>query len=172
MKIQLALAAILATAAASIAAPALAATATGQFNVKLTVTSTCSVVSTTDLDFGSQASTATNVTANNGSVTVACSKNTPYTIGLLPSAANGGTTNGTGFMKSATTSETVAYSLFQDAASTVWGNTTGTGGNVKSGNRGSAATANQTYTVYGKIASMDVTPATDYKDVVAVTVTY
>ena len=106
MKTKLALATLIAGfGLAGAAASVSAATATGQFNVKLTVTKTCSVVTTTDLDFGTQASTATNITANNGSVTVACSKNTPYTIGLLPSAANGGTANGTGSMKSATTGE-------------------------------------------------------------------
>lgn len=139
------------------------------FNVKLIVNKACSVTAT-DLDFGAVDSTATNFSAaTNGSVTVTCSKGTSYTIGLAPSAANGGTANGTGNMKSTTTSDSVAYTLYSNSGqTTVWGNTPSTN-TVASTGTGAAQTA---LTVYGKVASANVTPATNYIDVVTVNVVY
>lgn len=142
--------------------------ATTTFKVKLVVQKACSV-SATDLDFGSQDSTATNFSAStNGTVTVTCSKTTPYIVGLAPSNGNG---SGAGAMSSATTSDTVAYQLYQDNAGTVWGNTgtlAAAGNEVSGTGTGTAATA---LPVYAKVANANVAPGT-YSDTVTVNVTY
>jgi spore coat protein U-like protein len=72
---------------------------------------------------------------------------------------------------SPTGSGTLNYSLYQDAAySTIWGNTTGTGGNVVTGvGNGSA----QPLTVYGLIFANNpnAIPAS-YQDTIAANVTF
>jgi spore coat protein U-like protein len=146
--------------------------ATTTFQVKLTVLKACTVTAT-DLNFGSQdANAAAFNEATAGTVTVTCSKTTPYKVGLAPLAANGGTANGTGNMVSTTAPATnldkVAYTLYSDAARTSpWGNTVGTN-TVNGTGTGAAAAALQ---VYGKVASANVTPDS-YADTVTVNVTY
>ena len=158
---------------ATSAVAAHADTATASFNVKMTILKACSVstVAPTDLNFGSQNTTATGIVESTaGVISVSCSKKTPYTIGLLPSAANGGTSAGTGSMKSATTTDLVPYSLYSDAArTTVWGNLST---NWVSGTRLASDPLTKTYNVYGKVPNADFTPGTDYIDPVLVTLTY
>lgn len=154
--------------AALLAGPARADTATSTFNVTMTVTNTCNVTTTppTDLAFGSQLSSATDI-AVTSTVTLTCTNGANYKVGLLPQNT-GGTASGTGVMKgTAVPGNTVAYSLWQDSThTTAWGNTGGT--NTKDG----AGTGNPVaLTVYGLVPSANV-PADVYKDVVNVTVTY
>lgn len=159
-------------AAAGFAVNASAATVTADFKVKMTIVKACSVTagSTSDINLGSSVlSSDTNQTGNN-TISVLCSKTTPYKIGLLPQTP-GGTANGTGFMISTTAPATnidkVPYTLYSDVGyATVWGNTDP--GNVVS----SAGTGVvKTHTVYAKNVNANFTPDS-YADTVNVTVTY
>src|SRR5882672_2677589 len=105
-----------------------AATANTSFQVSMTIAKSCSVTAT-NMSFGTPVATATNISeATAGSVTVTCSKNTPYTVGLAPSAANGGTAGGTGSMSgTGGNTDKVPYGLYANAAhTTIWGDTAGT----------------------------------------------
>jgi spore coat protein U-like protein len=147
---------------------AMAATTSDTFDVKLTITAACSVTAGlgSDIDFGSQSSTATNLAQTNN-ISVTCSKTTPYDIGLLPSAANSGTANGTGNMASVSTTDDVPYALWQDSShTTVWGNTVSTN-TLQNTGTGSA----QSIPVFATVASANFAPGT-YLDTVTVTVTY
>jgi spore coat protein U-like protein len=150
------------------AAQADAATATTSFNVKITITSTCTVdtPAATDVNFGTVASTATNV-ANAGALNVNCTNRTPYTIAL-----DNGQNFGTGplrNMKGGTGADLVAYQLYQDTNHTLpWGSTSGAGGNVFAGT-GSGSVQN--VPVYGVVPSAN-SPAGSYNDVVTATLTY
>ena len=154
-----------------------AATASGSFNVNLTITSVCAVVAsptTQDINFGSHAAGTASATIGEQSsaaaITVTCSKNAPYAVNLTPSNGNtlgAGTMTGPG-------SDTVDYQLTQAAAGDAWGNTAtlGAAGNGVSGiGAGLAASAN-THTVFATVASTtDVQPG-DYSDTVNVAVIY
>ncbi|MBS0316236.1 MAG: spore coat protein U domain-containing protein, partial [Proteobacteria bacterium] len=90
-----------------------AATATANFQVQMTITSSCAVTTApTNINLGSVVATTTAVNQN-GSNTfkVNCSNKTPFTVGLTPSAANGGTNVGTGFMLGAANGGLVPYTL-------------------------------------------------------------
>ena len=152
--------------------PASAQTATGSMDVKIVITANCAVTgSTSTLDFGSNASTATDASANNGGFSVTCSNLTPYTIGLKSNSAGAGD-DGAGVMASTApgVSQTIGYQLYQDVAgSTPWGNSVSAPINVKSA---TGTGASQTYTVYGKTTSTLNVPAATYTDVVAINVYY
>ncbi len=146
-----------------------AATDTVQFNVTITITSTCDIHTgpTTNMSFNSVASTATNVTSSS-TLTVNCTNQTPYTIaldnglhgGAGPVRAMQGGTGGT---------YTVAYQLYQDSAhSQIWGSTTGTGANVYAGTGSGAA---QALNVYGLVPSANSSPGS-YNDTITATVSY
>ncbi len=170
---------LIAVAASLASAAAFAATnpATATFDVKLTVLKACSVLAgaTSDIDFGSQDSTATNL-QNSNTISVTCSKKTPYTIGLAPSNSN---TAGAGVMAAQNVApvtgntDTVAYQLRSAAGptGTVWGNTNTDGTTVGNGISGTGNGAAQSHTVYATVPSVNVTPDA-YKDTVTVTVRY
>ncbi len=165
-------------AVAGFAVNAFAATATSTFNVKMTITSACNVSTAPgDINLGSAVASTTAVT-NNGSTIfkVNCSKKTPFYVGLAPSAANGGTSAGTGFMKGAlATPDLVPYTLYSNAAlTTVWGNTATTTvvGNGMSGMGAGMAVANAvSFTAYAQAVNADFAPDS-YTDVVTVNVNY
>lgn len=153
-------------AALALTGVAHAGTDTTTFNVTITLTSTCDIHTgpTTNMAFGSVASTATNVPATS-TLTVNCTSLTPYTIAL-----DNGLHGGAGPVRAMQGgSGTVGYQLYQDSAhSQVWGNTTGTGGNVYSGAGTGAA---QSLTVYGLVASAN-SPAGNYTDTITATISY
>lgn len=167
------LAAIVAMGAmGTFAASANAATATASFQVLITIQKTCAVTAGTasNINLGTVAPSATPNNGNN-TISVTCSKNTPYNVGLLPSSANSGTANGTGNMISTTAPTTntdkVPYTLYSNSGySTVWGNTIGT--NTVTGTGTGAA---QSLTVYAQNTNANFTPDS-YADTVGVTVTY
>lgn len=64
------------------------------FTVSATVSKQCNITSATNISFAPAGATGRNLTASN-TVGVACSNNTPYTIGLQPSNGN---TAGSGVM--------------------------------------------------------------------------
>lgn len=153
-----------------------AATATGTFQVLITILKACTVTAGTgsNISLGSVNATATGTSGSN-TISVNCSKTTPYYIGLAPSTANGGGTTGAGSMSStlnsATNTDKVPYQLNQTSATgAVWGNTATTttvGNGVASTGTGAA----QSFTVYATAASANYTPDS-YADTVTVTVNY
>ncbi len=153
-------------AALAVTAGAQAGTDTTTFNVTITVTSTCDIHTgpTTNVAFGSVASSATNVSATSA-LTVNCTSQTPYTVAL-----DNGQHGSAGPVRAMQNgSNTVGYQLYQDAAhSQVWGSTTGTGGNVYAGTGSGSA---QTLTVHGLVSSAN-SPAGSYTDTVTATVSY
>ncbi len=163
-------AAALGASAASL--PALADTATGSMDVQIIITANCTVSgSTNTLDFGSNPSTSTDASANNGGFSVTCSNMTPYSIGLK-STATGALDDGAGVMSTTApgVTQTIGYQLYQDAGfGTAWGNSTTGTVNTKAGTGTGAA---QPYTVYGKTTTSLNVPAATYKDTVAINVYY
>ena len=114
------------------ATSAFAATATGTFNSLLTITAQCKVQTTSSLNFGS-AGVLDSAVNNTATIGVQCTNNQAYSISL-DGGLNGNTT--TRKMKNGT--ETVSYTMWQDAARTQnWGNTAGT--DTKTGLTGNGA---------------------------------
>lgn len=145
-----------------------AATATTTFNVRITITAACDISTTapTDVNFGTQPSTATNVD-NQGALNVNCTPSAPYTIAL--DNGQNGTDTSTRKMSSGTA--LVPYQLYRNASRTaadIWGSTTGTGGNVYAG---SGTGTVQTVPVYGRVPSTNFAAGT-YADVITATITY
>ncbi|MFZ0495264.1 MAG: spore coat U domain-containing protein [Methylocella sp.] len=141
-----------------------AATATGTFNVQVTIAATCVLNSATNLNFGTQGVLAAPIN-DQSTITVTCTSSTPYNIGL-DKGLNGGSVT-TREMKG-TLGAFINYSLFSNAPMTTnWGQTIGTD-TVAATGTGSA----QPFTVYGQIPAQP-TPAPDtYNDTITVTVTY
>jgi spore coat protein U-like protein len=144
----------------------LAATVTTTFNVQITITNACTIVSATNLNFGSVGVIGAAGVSSTSTITVLCTSLAPYTVGLSAGAGSGATVANR-LMTSAATN-TVGYSLYQDAAhSVVWGTTTGTDTVA-----GTGSGASQALTVYGHVPSQSTPPAAVYNDTVTVTVTY
>lgn len=147
-----------------------ALTANASFQVKMTVTKSCSVVagSASDISLGSVTADSGSHSASN-SIKVTCSKTTPYFVGLAPSNAS---TTGAGVMSgTGSNTDQVPYQLYSNAGySTVWGNTattTAVGNGVSGTGNGSA----QTISVYATAPSANFTPDS-YADTVTVNVNY
>lgn len=167
---------ILFCCAFSIIPVANAATTSATFQVLMTIQKACTVVagSGSNISLGSVSATAINTSASN-SISVNCSKTTPFFIGLEPSAANGGNTTGAGAMSSVTNSATntdkVPYQLNKTSATgPVWGNTA-TATSVGNGVAGTGTGQAQTFTVYATAPGANFTPD-DYADTVTVNVNY
>ena len=160
------LAAIVGLLAGALMAPAQADTDTQSFKVKLTVTSTCDIHTTdaTDVDFGSHKSTEATATAS-GALTVNCTSETPYQIGLDEGANHDGSSRN---MKSAA-GDVVAYTLWKDAGRTqAWGSVANSDTLA-----GVGTGAAQVIPVYGKVnISGQNLKAASYEDTVTATVTY
>lgn len=163
--------------ATGLAGTANAATADGTFDVKISITSFCSVTAVSgvqDIDFGSH-------TADTGSlgipeqssasdIAVTCSKGAPYVMNLTPSNNNA---SGAGVM-TGSGSDTINYQLSKTAGGAPWGNngTLSMAGDGVSGIGTGLLTESNTHTVYAKVTSTtDVEPG-DYSDTVAVSVLY
>ena len=147
---------------------ALALTATTTFQVQASVNALCSV-SAVNLTFpavdplSSQTDGATTVTVN-------CTKNSPYTVGLDAGVTTGATI---AQRKMANGADIMNYNLYTDAArSTIWGNSavaptwvSGTGLGMQSP---------QVLNVYGRVASgqTNLAVGTYTETTITVTVTY
>jgi spore coat protein U-like protein len=148
--------------------------ATATFQVLITITKACTVTAGTasNINLGSVAATAVNTTGSN-TISVNCSKTTPYYVGLAPSNAN---TAGAGTMVSttapATNTDKVPYQLTSTAGAggTIWGKTA-TSTTVGNGVAGTGTGAAQSLTVYATAASANFTPDS-YADTVTVNVNY
>lgn len=150
-----------------------AAVANGTFQVLITVLKSCTVTagSGSNINLGSVNANAGSTSGNN-TISVNCSKTTPYFIGLAPSNAN---TLGAGTMASSTNPVTntdkIPYQLNQTSATgPVWGNTATTSA-VGNGVAGTGTGLAQTITVYATVANADFTPDS-YADTVTVNVNY
>ena len=154
-----------------------AVTADKTFQVKIEITSVCTVDATigaNDVDFGQVVAGTAATALATAPLTVSCSKNTPYIVNLTPSNAN---TDGLGQMKGPGTGTTeIPYQLRKAAgeSAAVWGNqgTLTTAGNGIAGT-GLGVNSPITHTVYATAtaAATDV-PTGNYVDTVTVNVTY
>jgi spore coat protein U-like protein len=141
-----------------------AATATGSFNVQVTIAATCVVTSATNLNFGTQGVLAANVDQTN-TITVTCTNTTPYNIGL-DKGLNGSSVT-TRQMKSGG-GALINYALYSDSGRTTnWGNTVGTDTVAATGNG-----SGQAYTVYGRVPPQTTPAPAVYTDTITITVTY
>ena len=168
---------LIASAVAAVATAALAPThpPTATFHVLLKVVSPCTVPAGagSNINFGDVDSNAADV-AKSSSISVTCSKKTPYTVGLK--STNNASTAGAGTMLAQTggNADTVAYQLYSDANYTsVWGSTNTSGTVAGNGVGGVGNGSAQVIPVYAKVlsAALNVTPD-NYKDTVTVTVRY
>lgn len=168
MKKSLMLVAISAIALGTVSSSALAATKTDTFNVQIVIRKTCNITTAaTDIDLGIVDADAVN-TSGTGTMSVKCSKNTAYTVGMTPSNAN---TGGAGSMAAQTAGnlDAVPYQLYSDAGySAVWGNQAAN--DVDATGDGMLAAADL-FTIYARAASADFVADT-YIDTVTATVTY
>ena len=147
------------------AAPALAAD-TVNFNVKIVIQTACDIAASapTDVDFGSVASTATNID-NAGTLRVRCTPGSAYNIALNNGQNGAAVTD----RKMAKGTDFVPYQLYRAAArgvGDVWGATVGTNTYAGTGNG-----AVQDVTVFGRVPSANF-PAGSYNDVVMATIIY
>jgi len=155
----------------SVTSPAMASTANGTFQITVTIQKACTVTAgaASNIALGTVVATATNTLGNN-TITVNCSKTTPYFIGLAPSNSS---TAGAGTLSGTTgNTDTVPYQLSSTAgpSGTVWGNTA-TASSAGNGVSGTGTGLNQTHTVYVTVPSANYTPDT-YTDTVTINVNY
>ena len=143
-------------------------TVTTSFQVTANVVAQCSVTAT-NLAFGAVDPLGGNIDQTS-TVSVKCTKNSPYTVGL-----NAGTTTGSTIAARlmANGADTMSYNLYTDSArSTVWGNSA-TAPTWVSGTGAGMGTA-QVLTVYGRVPTGQTNLAVgSYSEpTVTVTVTY
>jgi spore coat protein U-like protein len=147
-----------------------AGTATTTFTVTATVNTNCKV-SALPLAF-TYVPGAGDV-ANNTTVTVNCTKGTPFRTELTAGTTSGSTITQR-LLNDGAAGDKLQYNLYRDAAMTlVWGMTDGTDTNDGAG-LGMGVPQAVVQTVYGKIvdsANQTVPPAT-YTDTITVNVTY
>jgi spore coat protein U-like protein len=144
--------------------PGDAAIQTGTFNATITIQSSCQIISSNPLSFGTQGV----LTANSDSTatfTVQCTNTTPYNVGLNAGSTTGGTVT-TRLM--AAGGATVAYKMYSDAGRTTnWGNTVGTDAVA-----GTGTGSTQTLTIYGRVPTQSTPRPATYTDTVTLTITY
>jgi spore coat protein U-like protein len=148
------------------------ATTTTTFAVTATVNSTCSATATA-LPFGAYTPGAGGLTANS-TISVKCTKNSPYTIALNAGTGAGAAFATGRFMTVTAGSNTLQYNLYTAASfGTVWGDGSGATATV-AGTGAGVGTAN-TATVYGRLldnATNQLAVPGSYSDTITVTVTY
>lgn len=132
------------------------------FQISAAPTAGCTLT-TSDLDFGS-VGVLTGAVAAQSQLRLACTRNTPFAVGL----DNGvGGTGPTARKMTTTAGQSVAYGLYRDPARTQpWGDA--------SGNRlsGQGAGTTQTHIIYGQVPAQTTPPPGAYSDRVVATVTY
>jgi spore coat protein U-like protein len=127
----------------TVAGSALAATTSSTFQVTANVVAQCNI-SAANLGFGAVDPLGGNVDASSA-LTVKCTKNSAYTVGLDAGVTVGATIAA---RKMANGADIMNYNLYTDAArASVWGNTTGTWASGTGAGMGTA----QTLTVYGRV---------------------
>lgn len=148
------------------------AVVTDTFEVRMDIVGTCTVLTASDIDFGRQLSTA-GTHDQRGTISVQCTKDTPFTLGL-----DGGTTTGqvtARAMKNAPIAPAqpvqIAYTLSRDTfGGSIWGN------DSSSWYTGSGAGLGSAYAididVYGRATLVGNEPAGTYRDTITATLTY
>jgi spore coat protein U-like protein len=146
-----------------------AATTTTTFAVTATVQSTCSATAT-PLAFGAYTPGAGPL-AQNSTISVKCTKSTPYTISLNKGTTAGGTV---AQRLMAAPGGTLQYNLYTSATfASVFGD--GTLGSVTVPGTGAGLATAHTVTVFGQLLDSAFNQATvpgSYTDTITVTVTY
>lgn len=145
--------------------PTMAATATGNLTVRITIQAQCVITSAADLDFGTQGVITTTLIPTT-TIGVQCTAGQTYNIGLSAGAGSGATT-ALRYM-TGPASAVIGYSLYRDnLRSLPWGVTIGTD-TVSDTGTGSVRNA----TVYGEVKAQTTPAPGVYTDTVAITVTY
>lgn len=158
-------AALLGTAMIIAGPSAMAATATGNMTVTITIQSQCTIQTIGNLDFGTSGVITANI-AQTATIGVQCTSGSTYNVGLSAGAAPGATV--TTRQMVGTGAATINYGLYRDSAHIQnWGVTIGTDTVAGTGN-GSI----QNLTVYGQVPAQSTPAAGVYTDTVAITVTY
>jgi spore coat protein U-like protein len=135
------------------------------FTATANVPNRCTISTATDLDFGSVPGLIASAQDQTSSITLNCTRRTPWHLALDDGQHAAG---GTRRMHLGGTGNYVAYDLFRDSArSQRWGATTGSDTVPGTGSGGA-----QTLTVYGRVPAPQSVPAGQYRDTVRVTVTY
>jgi spore coat protein U-like protein len=151
-------------ASLGISSPAVALTKTTNFDVRINITSECTI-SATELNFGSHGLLAADVDAES-TVTITCTGTTPYWVSLSAGGSPGATT--TTRKMTGTGAATLNYSLFRDAARTEnWGIVETTDGVA-----GTGSGIAQPLTVYGRVPAQTIPGIGAYSDTVTATVNY
>jgi spore coat protein U-like protein len=154
---------------AMVAGAAHAATTATNFTVTSTLLATCSATATT-LAFGTY-TPGTGALTGNGTVTVKCTKNSPYTVALNRGTTAGGTV---AQRLMASGANTLQYNLFTSAAfTTVFGDGTGTS-KTEAGTGAGIATATA-FTVFGQLPDNAINQTAvpgSYSDTITVTISY
>lgn len=155
----------LAAAVLALAAPAMAQTATATFQVTATVANSCRIAAS-PIAFGAYDPLGGAAADANGAVTVTCTLNSLWWVGLDLGQSAGAGSAGARAMSAG--GSFLGYDLYRDAARTqAWGNTQAAG----AGGTGSGAA--QPVTVFGRIpASQTGVPAGSYADTVTATVNF
>lgn len=143
------------TAAQTVAAPALTATAS--------VVARCTLGIATDLDFGSVSGLLRNATDQLSLIHATCTNRAAYQIGLDNGQNASGTTRRMIYGTNVAT-----YELYRDSQRTLrWGSTLNTDTAA-----GTGTGTEQTLTVYGRVPAQAPVQAGPYSDVITVTITY
>lgn len=136
------------------------------FTASATVVNDC-VISANTLDFGTSGVLRTAIDAN-GSLSVRCTLNAPYSIALNAGTGSGASVATRRMTRSGGT-QTVNYQLFRNAARTeLWGD--GTNGTLTVSGTGTGIA--QTINLYGRVPAQTTPQAGTYVDTVTVTITY
>jgi spore coat protein U-like protein len=145
--------------------PAIAATATGNLTVRITITNECKVQTGSDLNFGSHGVIDADIDVDS-SIGVQCTTGQTYDVGLGVGLGAGATTAVRKMTGPA--SATINYTIYRESTRTqLWGTTIPTETVSGTGN-GSV----QNITVYGRVPTQTTPGAGLYTDTVAITVTY
>jgi len=140
-------------------------TITDNLTVTVEIQAECTIVTTSTLDFGTQGVLDADVD-NTGSITVQCTSDVDYDVGL--GAGNGSSATTSDRRMTGPASASIDYSLYSNSGRTTnWGNTISTD-TVSGTGDGSS----QVLTVYGRIPAQSTPAAGTYTDTVQVSVTY
>lgn len=139
---------------------AAAASTSTTFNVTTEVQASCQV-SATDLAFGIYDPTSLAARTSSSTITVLCTLDTPYTVGL-----NAGSNPNGSSRRMGTGASRVGYSLYRDGARTTEFSTT------VADVSGVGSGASQVHTVYGAMPAGQNVSAGTYSDQITVTLNY
>jgi spore coat protein U-like protein len=162
---KIAMVAVMSAAALSVAPSSFAGTKTATFQVSLTVQADCSI-SANPLAFGSTGVIDTNLDQTS-SLSVTCTKGTPYTV-ALDAGTGTGSTIAERQMGNAGATASVKYNIYRDEARTqVWGQLSGID-TIGATGTGDAQSIN----VYGRVPAQTAPVADTYTSTVTATVAF